>query len=115
MHAARNATPRGATMADHLRAFAGLFGGGKRPVKWREQRWAPRSPLFRAATVRGSGGVMRQVALKNLSATGARVEFYAREPLPDDLLLIEPIRGLRRRARVVWQDDFTAGLEFTDG
>lgn len=76
---------------------------------------APREAIYRSATIVTLGGAQRNVALKQLSVTGARIEFHSREPLPEQFVLIEPIRGLRRRVRVVWQDDFVAGVAFVDG
>lgn len=70
--------------------------------------------MFRAGSVIPDGGAHRSVAVKWLSDSGARIEFFVREPLPEEFTLVEPIGGLRRRARVVWQEEYQAGLAFVD-
>lgn len=85
------------------------------PPAEREAPYARGEALFRRAVVAPDAGAQRTVAVTRLSATGARIEFFAREILPAEFTLIEPIRGLRRRARVVWQEDHVAGLAFIDG
>jgi len=73
-----------------------------------------RRHLFRQGFVIFESGQKLRVAVKNLSNTGARIEFLAHSELPDEVLLSEPTLNLRRRARVVWQRDGMAGLEFVD-
>lgn len=58
------------------------------------------------------GGARQNVAMKDVSATGARIEFHTRGMLPDQIIIIEPMMKLHKRARVVWQDEGIAGLEF---
>ncbi len=58
------------------------------------------------------GGSKLKVIIKNLSATGARVEYSVRTVLPDDVLLTEPTLQIKRRARVVWRGEGVAGLRF---
>lgn len=80
----------------------------------RQKERAPRQPLFRTATLVTSGGGKQNVAVKDLSATGARIEFHTRGDLPDIVILIEPTLKLSKRARVVWQEPGVAGLEFIE-
>jgi len=61
------------------------------------------------------GGARQNVAMKDVSATGARIEFHTRGMLPDQIIIIEPMMKLHKRARVVWQDEGIAGLEFIEG
>lgn len=84
------------------------------PPRKPKQR-ADRRQLFRQGFVIFESGQKVRVAIKNVSETGARVEFFALNGLPDLVLLSEPTLNLRRRARVVWQRDGMAGLEFIDG
>ncbi|MDX2235709.1 MAG: hypothetical protein NW200_14515 [Hyphomonadaceae bacterium] len=102
------------TVGDHLRALAARLGVAGRRGRRHHVARPPREPVFRRASIVPVGGEPRSVALKNISATGARIEFYTREPLPAEFLLLEPIRGVRRRARVVWEEEFAAGLVFVD-
>lgn len=78
----------------------------------RKQDRAPRQALFRTATLVTSGGGRQNVALKDVSETGARIEFHTRGTLPELVVIIEPMIKLHKRARVVWQDEGVAGLEF---
>lgn len=81
----------------------------------RKQDRAQRHSLFRTATMITSGGARQNVALKDVSATGARIEFHTRTALPPEIIIIEPMAKLHTRARVVWQDEGIAGLEFIKG
>lgn len=60
-------------------------------------------------------GEKLSVAIKNLSESGARVEYFIRRELPELVVLIEPTLRIRHRARVVWQRDGAAGLAFEIG
>lgn len=78
---------------------------------------APRSeraPVFRQATVLFADGFRLGVVAKNISETGARVDFFQRLTLPDEVVLLESTLKLHKRARVVWQRDGAAGLKFLD-
>jgi hypothetical protein len=72
---------------------------------------APRQTVFRNATILFASGERMAVVIKDLSATGARVEFVARVDLPPEATLID-ITGRRRQVRVVWQREGAAGIEF---
>ncbi len=59
------------------------------------------------------GGVNRMpVELRNLSTSGARIEFIARMRLPTTLSIVVPSISLRRQARVASQGEGIAGLAF---
>lgn len=70
--------------------------------------------MFRHGVVIIESGQKLSVAIKSLSETGARVEFFTAVTLPPTVLLSEPTLRLRRRARVVWQRDGVASLEFIE-
>lgn len=74
---------------------------------------AERRPLFRDGALMLNCSV-RRVAVKNLSATGARVEGRVWAELPHQVVLVEPTLDLRCRARVVWQRHGVAGLEILE-
>lgn len=78
----------------------------------REQARDPREPLFRNATVLIDETHRLAVVLKNLSNSGARIEYFTKVELPPVVVLVESTMKLRRRARVIWQRDGVAGLEF---
>jgi len=52
--------------------------------------------------------------VKNVSDTGARVDYFSRIQLPTHVMLFEPTLRLRRKAIVVWQGDGSAGLHFVE-
>lgn len=62
-----------------------------------------------------AAGERLSVAIKNLSESGARVEYFVRRELPAFVVLIEPVLRIKHRARVVWQRDGVAGLAFETG
>ncbi len=74
-----------------------------------------RETTFRQATVQLLGGERLDVVVKNLSETGARIEFFRKVILSEYVVLNEPVLRLRTRARVVWQQDGAAGLHFVPG
>ena len=78
----------------------------------REAPRNPRDPVFRSATLLLNEKERFAVVIKNLSATGARVEYFTKVELPPIVVLVESTLRLRQRARVVWQRDGVAGLEF---
>lgn len=83
------------------------------PVSTRPKR-APRQPIFRQATIVLRYGERVACVVKNVSASGAKVEYFAVVMLSERITLMEPTLGLKKRARVVWQEPGSAGLEFID-
>jgi hypothetical protein len=73
---------------------------------------AVRQAVFRQGALILADGEKLRVALKDISATGARVETFARRELPDLVFLVEPTLRIKCRARVVWQREGVAGLAF---
>lgn len=71
-----------------------------------------RRPFFRHGSLMFEDGQRIDVAVKDLSIGGARIEYYVRAELPERVLLCEPTLRLRCRARVVWQIEGAAGLSF---
>jgi hypothetical protein len=75
---------------------------------------AIRKLTFKQATLLLPSGGRMDVVVKNVSDTGARVDFFNRIQLPSVVILAEPTLRLRRKASVVWQTDGSAGLHFLD-
>jgi hypothetical protein len=75
---------------------------------------APRQALFRNATIETEAGERISVALKEISATGARIECIRRDALPDTFWLMEPMLKLARRVRIVWRKGGAVGVAFID-
>lgn len=75
----------------------------------------PRERVFKDATLQLRDGTRFRVSIKDLSETGARIEFHANIDLPARVILSAPGLRLRRFARVVWREAMAAGLQFIDG
>jgi len=75
---------------------------------------SPRKPTFKQATLMMATGERLEVVVKNVSDTGARIDFFSRVQLPTHVFLSEPTLRLRRKASVVWQTDGSAGLHFIE-
>jgi len=73
-----------------------------------------RRPFFRHGALVFKDGQRLNIAVKDLSEGGARVEFYMRTTLPENVMLCEPTLRLRCHAKVVWQTENAAGLSFTE-
>lgn len=52
--------------------------------------------------------------VRNMSESGARIEFANPVLVPSDLELIIPLRGNSRRVRVVWRQAKALGISFVD-
>jgi hypothetical protein len=73
----------------------------------REMSWKPGTLIFQS-------GERMDVVVKNISETGARIEYVRGTYLPERVRLIEPIQDLNRWAYVTWQTWGVAGLRFVD-
>lgn len=81
------------------------------PLSVRTPRSA-RQAVYRQGTLVLTDGERLPIAIKNLSESGARVEFFVRRELPNFVVLVEATLRIKRRARIVWQRDGAAGLVF---
>lgn len=73
---------------------------------------AERQAVFRQAMIVFDSGAKMQAALKSVSETGARIEFFSNAELPLEFIIVEPTLRLKTRVRVVWQRGGVAGLAF---
>jgi hypothetical protein len=110
-------TPEPSALADRLKKIATTkappieFAGqpvrkGPRPV--REERRS----VFKNGVLDMIGGGKLDVVVKNVTSKGARIEFHERILLPAEVNFVSSMLGIRKRARVVWQEENSAGLEF---
>jgi len=76
------------------------------------EKRAVRKPTFKSATLTLLGGERLDVVVKNISDTGARIEFVRDVHLTDRVMLSEPTLRLRTWAYVIWQTRGAAGLQF---
>jgi hypothetical protein len=115
----RNAAPRTNLLQDRLRAIAEhrAFEERSKPVvihveTVRKLERALRQPVYRNGLVLLEWGEKLQVVIKNISATGARIDFFRNVSLPDQVILSESTLKLHTHSRVVWQTYGSAGLAF---
>ncbi len=66
--------------------------------------------MFQHATIKMLDGENISVLIKNISATGIRIELPQERPLGELVLITEHSEPLRRWAEVVWQDGAASGL-----
>lgn len=111
----------GDILAERLKAISGRgefeATDHREPVVYKavgKRQRASRKPTFKQATLLLPSGDRMDVVVKNVSDTGARVDFFSRIQLPPTVILSEPTLRLRRKASVVWQGEGSAGLHFLD-
>jgi hypothetical protein len=100
--------PRHGALTDRVRQIA---KSPTAPVKGKRN---PRQAVFRNGVLTFDDGERMSVVVKDLSDSGARVEFFVNRPLPELMTLSEPTPKLRRRVRVVWPRGGAAGLAFSE-
>jgi len=101
------------TLDERVRKAVQRSGPQVAPTAWIKQvERAVRQVIFRQGVLILGNGERLAVAVKNVSATGAGVEFFTRRDLPEFVTLVEPTLRIKSRARVVWQRDGAAGLTF---
>ncbi len=52
--------------------------------------------------------------VRNMSQSGARIEFADPVFVPDEFELVIPLKGHSRRARIVWREAKALGISFLD-
>jgi uncharacterized protein YijF (DUF1287 family) len=73
---------------------------------------AKRQLTFKQGTLMMSAGERVDVVIKNISATGAKIQFFKHVILTQKVIMAEPTLRLRKWAEVVWQKEGEAGLRF---
>jgi hypothetical protein len=76
------------------------------------QKRSERKATYKSATITTLGGERIDVVVKNVSATGARIEFVRDVSLTDRVIISEPTLQLKTWAYVIWQTRGAAGLQF---
>jgi hypothetical protein len=71
-----------------------------------------RQPTFKQATITTRGGERIPVVVKNVSQSGARIEYMREVTLGDHVLLSEPTLRIKTWAEVMWETRGAAGLKF---
>jgi hypothetical protein len=75
---------------------------------------APRQSTFKQATITLQGGERMDVVVKNVSATGMRIEFFRKITLTEQVIISEPTLRIRKWAKVMWQTEGAAGLQYLE-
>jgi hypothetical protein len=70
------------------------------------------SPVLKLGLIEFSGGGAIPCAVKNLSASGAALEFESALDIPDRLTLPMPPEPIKRQCHVVWRDQKRIGVSF---
>ncbi|MCG8442116.1 MAG: hypothetical protein MI723_09940 [Caulobacterales bacterium] len=83
----------------------------ERPESCQRAR-AARSATYREGSLIPAHGDEVEVVVKNVSASGARVDFRNRARLSGRVLLSSPALGLRKWCRVAWCHHGMAGICF---
>jgi hypothetical protein len=77
-----------------------------------ERRAEVREPVFQEVVLALEDYHRIRAVIVDLSSRGARIQFSERTELPFRIRLSAPLLRLNCWARVVWQHDEAAGLEF---
>jgi hypothetical protein len=77
-----------------------------------EGRTAHRHRVLKVALIEFSGGGAIKCVVKNLSASGAALEFESALDIPDRLTIGIPPEPVKRRCRVVWRSQKRIGVSF---
>jgi hypothetical protein len=77
-----------------------------------ESRAAQRHRVLKAGLIEFSGGGAIGCAVKNLSASGAALEFESALDIPDLLTLCIIPEPTKRQCRVVWRSEKRIGVTF---
>ncbi len=76
-----------------------------------EKRAAPRCRVLKGASIAFDGSGF-DCTVRNLSSSGAAVEFASRISLPPSFMLVIEKDQFIRRCRPVWSNDRRAGVAF---
>ncbi|XIA64731.1 PilZ domain-containing protein [Bradyrhizobium sp. TZ2] len=76
-----------------------------------ETRVAPRIRVMKAAKI-NYGGDKYPCVVRDISSTGAALEFPDLIRIPDEFTLIMPDERLKLLCRVVWRRDYRVGVRF---
>lgn len=107
----------GTSLTDRVKAVSGHDMSEQRSyvdTHIRKGDRAPRESTYKQATIQMRTGERVPVVVKNISKTGARIEFFKDVQLSDVVYLMEPTLDIRTWCDVVWEDDKSAGLNFLE-
>ena len=76
-----------------------------------ETRVAPRVRVMKAAKI-NYGGDKHPCVIRDISSTGAALEFSDLIRIPDEFTLLMPEERLNPSCRVVWRSQYRVGVTF---
>lgn len=82
------------------------------PRKKKRADRAERATVFRPGKIYIAKDKSIPCVVRDISDGGARIAMEAMFPLPPVVVLLVPQAGLKKKARVVWQNETESGLEF---
>jgi PilZ domain len=82
------------------------------PEPFLERRGETRRPVFQEAVLVLEDYYRLRAVVTDLSSRGARVQYFTKVDLPFRIRMHAPVLKLNCWARVVWQREGSAGLEF---
>ncbi len=104
-------------LVDRIRSITGGYMPAEREYKdthIRGDKRAERESIYKHATIQLRDGERLAVVMKNISETGARIEFFKNIILSDVVFVMEPTLKIRTWAEVMWHDDGAAGVKFVE-
>jgi hypothetical protein len=80
-----------------------------------EKRQGQRQRVLKSGRIMyGDGSIVIDCTIRNLSATGARLQVPTSVMIPDRFELTESASGTRRAATVMWRRGALMGVKFSD-
>jgi hypothetical protein len=101
-------------LGDRMRKISGAPPAEERTYTTihQDNKRETRQPTFKQATITTRGGERIPVVVKNVSPSGARIEYMKETTLGDHVLLSEPTLRIKTWAEVMWETRGAAGLKF---
>ncbi|NNM72761.1 PilZ domain-containing protein [Enterovirga aerilata] len=90
----------------------GLFRAKSHRDSGRERRQAERVPVRVPATIVISKDKSLPCRTMNVSTSGAKLDLPRDRMLPSEFEVVIPARKLRRRAKLVWRNEDSLGVQF---
>jgi hypothetical protein len=84
----------------------------RQPRPQYDRRGYRRDPIVASARIVLSNGRGYDCVTENLSLSGAKLTLPGVNLLPKEFEVVVPERHIRRRARLVWRDQVSLGVEF---
>jgi hypothetical protein len=73
-----------------------------------------RAPVYKQGVATLAHGEKLPVVIRNLSASGCRIEYFQNRRLEGRIRVTEPSIPLQRWGEIVWQGDGASGVSFVE-